>query len=88
MLPVIATVLTIFTHRREGAEPAIGVLRGILTGLFGTAAFLAVVSVSVERLGVAAAFTAAIATVVAIQVVALSVLRRSPATVLGNAAAG
>jgi len=88
MLPVIATVLAVFTHRRDGADPAIGVLRGILTGLFGTAAFLAVVSASVERLGVAAAFTAAIATIVVIQLVALSVLRRSPATVMGSMAAG
>ncbi len=88
MLPVIATVLAVFTHRRDGADPAIGVLRGILTGLFGTAAFLAVVSASVERLGVAAAFTAAIATVVVIQLVALSVLRRSPATFMGSTAAG
>ena len=35
MLPVIATVLVTFTHRHEGADPAIGLLRGILTGLFG-----------------------------------------------------
>jgi hypothetical protein len=88
MLPVIATVLAIFTHRREGPDPAIGVLRGVLTGLFGTAAFLAVVSASVERLGVAVSFAAAIATVVVIQVVALSVLRRQPAAPVGRSAVG
>ena len=76
MLPVIATVLVTFTHRHEGAEPAIGLLRGILTGLFGTAAFLAVVSASIQRLGVTVAFAAALATVVVVQLVALSVLRR------------
>ncbi len=88
MLPVIATVLAIFTHRRDGAETAIGVLRGILTGLFGTAAFLAVVSASVQRFGVAIAFGAAIGTVVVIQLVALSVLRRTPAASLDGAISG
>ena len=78
MLPVIASVVAIFTQRRDGAGAAIAVLRGVMTGLFGTAAFLAVVSVSVEPLGVALSFGAAIATVVLIQAAALSVLRRSP----------
>ena len=78
MLPAIATVLVTFTHRHEGAEPAIGLLRGILTGLFGTAAFLAVVSASIQRLGVTEAFAAALATVVVVQLVALSVLRHAP----------
>ena len=76
MLPVIATVLVTFTHRHDGADPAIGLLRGILTGLFGTAAFLAVVSASIQRLGVTMAFAAALATVVVVQLIALSVLRR------------
>lgn len=81
MLPVIASVLAIFTQRRDGAGTAIGVLRGILTGLFGTAAFLTVVSASIQRLGVAVAFSAAIVTVVVIQLVTLSLLRVSPARI-------
>ncbi len=88
MLPVIATVLAIFTHRRDGADTAVGVLRGILTGLFGTAAFLAVVSASVQRWGVAASFGAAIATVVVIQLVALWALRRVPAGSVDRAVSG
>ncbi len=87
MLPVIATVLAIFTHRRDGAGTAIGVLRGILTGLVGTAAFLAVVSASIVRLGVALSFAVAIATVVAVQLLALTALRRQGATGVGQAGA-
>ena len=76
MLPVIATVVATFTHRRDGPDEAIGVLRGVVTGLFGTAAFLAVVSASIVPLGVVAAFAAAIATVAIVQVFALSSIRR------------
>ncbi|MGC8633261.1 MAG: hypothetical protein ACP5VP_01105 [Candidatus Limnocylindrales bacterium] len=81
MLPVIASVLAVFTQRRDGAGTAIGVLRGILTGLFGTAAFLTVVSASIQRLGVAVAFSAAIVTVVVIQLATLSLLRAVPARI-------
>ncbi len=79
MLPVIVTVIATFTHRRNGPDEAIGVLRGVVTGLFGTAAFLAVVSASIVPLGVVASFAAAIATVALVQSFALSSLRRQGA---------
>ncbi len=88
MLPVIATVLAVFTHRRDGPEGAVGILRGVITGLFGTAAFLAVVSASVQPLGVVPAFGLAIVTVAVVQLVALAVLRREGAgRVAGRSAA-
>jgi hypothetical protein len=73
--PVYAAILTVFAHRGQGAPAAIGVLRGLLAGLFGFVGFFVVVAGSIERLGVAAAF--AVATLVALiaQLVSLRGLR-------------
>jgi hypothetical protein len=65
----------VFAHRAGGASDGVAVQRGILSGLFGTAAFLAVVAGSIERIGVAGSFGIALVTVVAIQTVVLLVLR-------------
>lgn len=75
MLPIIGSILAIFAHRAGGATHGIRTQRGILSGLIGTAAFLAVVAGTLEPWGVALAFGAAILTVVAVQAAALRVLR-------------
>jgi hypothetical protein len=75
MLPIMGTILAVFAHRAGGASDGVAVQRGILSGLFGTAAFLAVVAGSIERIGVAGSFGIALVTVVAIQTVVLLVLR-------------
>ena len=75
MLPIMGTILAVFAHRAGGTSDGIAVQRGILSGLFGTAAFLAIVAGSIERLGIAASFGIALVTVVAIQTVLLLVLR-------------
>ena len=80
MLPVITLVLSVCTHRREGVENATGFLRGDLAGLIGTAAFLAVVGGSIEQLGVAASFGAAVVATVVIQGLTLRALRTRTAS--------
>lgn len=65
--PVFASVLTVFTHHHEGHVQAVQVLRGLLVGLFGTAAFFAILIVFLGGAGVLLAFAAALATALAIQ---------------------
>jgi hypothetical protein len=74
--PVFVTVLAVFTHRREGPGRTVPLLRGVLVGMVGTVAFLAVLHVALPTWQVAAAFAAALVVVAAIQVVALGFLRR------------
>lgn len=71
MLPVMGTILAVFAQRAGDAADGIAIQRGILTGLFGTAAFLAVVAGAVEHLSVVATFGLALLVVFAIQGTAL-----------------
>jgi hypothetical protein len=75
--PVYAAILTVFGHR-SGAASAVQVLRGLLLGLFGFAAFFLVLGLLIERAGIALAFTAATATALAIQMSSLGLVLRSP----------
>jgi uncharacterized membrane protein len=87
MLPVMSTILAVFAHRAGGTAHGIAIQRGILSGLFGTAAFLAVVAGSIERIGVGASFGIALVTVVVIQSVVLLVLRGRSSAEAGGLAA-
>jgi len=73
--PLYATVLAVFTHRAAGARPAADVMRGLLAGLFGFAAFFAVVAVALVPLGPVLAFALATVTIFAVQAVSLRALR-------------
>ena len=73
--PVYVSVLAVFTQLRDGPQAATDVLRGLLTGLFGTAAFFVVLHVLLEPYGIAVAFTLAVAVSLAIAAVALRVVR-------------
>lgn len=63
-LPILASVLAVFTHRAQGPPAAVALLRGMVTGMPCFVGFCAVVAVLVVPLGVAVAFAAA--TVVAV----------------------
>jgi len=76
-LPVYVTVLAVFAHSLEGPGSAIHVVRGLQVGLFGTIVFFLVINASIERLGIAAAFGAALVAVAAVQSVSLRLLRRA-----------
>ena len=73
--PVYVSVLAVFAQLRDGPRAATDVLRGLLTGLFGTAAFFVVLHVLLEPYGIAVAFTLAVAVSLAIAAVALRVVR-------------
>jgi hypothetical protein len=73
--PAYVSVLAVFEHLRGGRLAALGVLRGLLVGLFGTVAFHVVIHTLVVPAGVAVAFTLAIAVTGAIGALALRRVR-------------
>lgn len=74
--PLFAVILAGFAHHQEGPAAAAWVLRGLLLGLFSFAGFFLVLAMAIEPAGIAPAFAAAIALTLALQGVALWVLRR------------
>jgi hypothetical protein len=66
-LPVLASVLAVFTHEQQGGAAGCALLRGMLSGMAGFVVFCVLVAVFVERAGVAATFTAAALAAVAVQ---------------------
>lgn len=75
--PVYASVLAIFAHRTSGPDPAAEVMRGLVAGLFGFAAFFLVIALALMPLGIFAAYALATISVVAVQSISLALLRRS-----------
>jgi hypothetical protein len=75
-LPVLASVLAVFTHRAHGGPAVIALLRGTLAGMAGFVAFCEVVAVLIVRYGIAPAF--GVATVAAVVVQAIIAACASP----------
>ena len=73
--PIYAAALVGFTHALEGPPRAVGVLRGLLLGLYCFVGFFCVLAALLERAGLVLAFTAAAAVALAIQGAALVALR-------------
>jgi hypothetical protein len=69
-------VLAVFSHRLQGAEAAVSVLRGLLLGLFAFAGFFLTVAQLLETNGIAGAFGAAILVALALQGISLAASRR------------
>jgi len=67
MFPVMSTLLAVFSHRAQGPAFAALILRGLATGLYALAAFCLVVALVLPKLGVAAAFVAAVAAAALVQ---------------------
>ena len=59
-LPVLSAIMGGFTHRQAGPEPAKALLRGIIVGSLGAAAFNLVVAMELRHAGVASAYCAAL----------------------------
>jgi hypothetical protein len=74
--PVITPVLAAFTQVQNGSPEAIRLLRGMTAGFFAYALFCFTVSVAIEPLGTAAAFTLATALALLTQALAVTLLRR------------
>lgn len=73
--PLYGSVLAAFAHRLEGAGSAVGVLRGLLLGLFAFASFFLVLALLLPA-GIAIAFVAAIAVGLVVQGTSLLAGRR------------
>jgi|SRR5579884_3085784 len=71
-LPLLASVLAVFTHRRAGAPAAVALLRGMLAGMTGFAGFCAVVGGLIVPMGPAWAFTVAALTAIGLQLLVLA----------------
>lgn len=74
--PVYATILAVFAQRQQGPAAAVGVLRGLLLGLFSFAAFFVTLALLLERAGIAVAFVCAVASALAAQGCSLWLMRR------------
>lgn len=74
--PLYATVLGVFSHRLRGPDAAVGVLRGLLLGLFAFAGFFLTIAALLEDEGIAMAFGAAILVGLVLQGLSLFAGRR------------
>ena len=72
-LPVLASVLAVFTHREHGSDATIGLLGGMLTGMASFVAFCAAVALLAVPAGTAVAFGVATLCAVAAQALMLIV---------------
>ena len=70
-LPVLASVLAVFTHRLHGSDATIGLLGGMLTGMSGFVAFCAAIALLAAPAGTAVAFAVATLCAVAAQALVL-----------------
>lgn len=77
--PVYVAILAVFTQLHEGPEGAVDVVRGLLTGLFGTIAFWVVVQPGLMLVGVVPAFVAGTALSLVVQAFALRSIRAGTA---------
>jgi hypothetical protein len=58
--PIYATTLAVFTHRSQGGEEAVKLLRGVIVGSLTFIFFFLIVSLTIVAWGVAASFLTAI----------------------------
>jgi hypothetical protein len=73
--PVFAAVLAAFSHRSRGAAASVQVLRGLMIGAFAFTGFFTVLASSIERIGIAASFTAATLVALTVQGGTLALMR-------------
>ena len=74
--PLYAAVLAIFAQRSIGPYAGVAVMRGLVAGAFAFVAFFFVIATELPSLGIVATFALATLAVVAVQGVALVLLRR------------
>jgi hypothetical protein len=76
VFPVLAIVLSVFSHRASGPAFAATLLRAMIWGLYSFASFCLTLSLLLPQQGVAVSFLAAIAVAVAVQMALKSRLHR------------
>ena len=83
--PIATSVVAAFALAQGGPAAAIRFMGGLLTAVLGFAVFCLAVALLVDRIGIAAAFTVAVAGAVVTQLVVRAVRRRPGATGEGAA---
>jgi hypothetical protein len=76
--PIIATVLSTFTHAQRGTDELLRLLRGLISGFGAFALFCFTLAVSLHRLDTAAAFALATTVALLTQAVVLMLVRGEP----------
>jgi len=76
VFPVFTTVLAVFSHRASGPGFVVAMLRAMTGGFYSFLAFCVAVALLLERTGLAAAFTIAVAAAVAVQGLARVIMMR------------
>ncbi len=76
--PAMVTILGTFAQRQQGPAAAGAIMRGVILGLFGFAAFYLIIGLTVLHWGVGLAFLAATLVTLAVQGASLSLTRRAP----------
>jgi hypothetical protein len=76
--PIVTSVLAVFTHAHGGTDQVRVLLRNFLVGFYGFAAFCFTLAVTLDSMGVAAAFSIALLVALAVQAVTFSIRRRIP----------
>jgi len=74
--PLFTSVLAAFGQHEHGPVAAIGVLQGLLMGLFSYASFMLALALLLVPAGIGLAFSAALVIAIAFQLVSLRLLRR------------
>jgi len=77
VFPVVAIVLSVFSHRTSGPAFAVILLKAMVRGLYATTSFCIALAMLLPRQGVAVSFLAATAVAVAVQWALISRLRRN-----------
>ena len=67
VVPLLGSVLAVFSHRNQGAAFTTTLLRAMTTGLYSLAAFFVVLSFALDRLGTVVSFSLGVAVAVAAQ---------------------
>lgn len=76
--PAYSAILASFALRLEGRAAAVGLLRGLLVGLFSFSAFYALLAFLLPRIGTGGAFASAIAAALTVQGISLLRILRRP----------
>lgn len=71
VFPVLSLVLTVFTHRAQGADAVTALLRGMATGMYSFIGFCGVLSLALPGAGIAGGFALALAASLGIQALTL-----------------
>ena len=81
--PIVTSVLAVFTHAHSGTDQVRVLLRNFLVGFYGFAAFCFMLAITLNSLGVVAAFSVALAAALAVQTVTFAI-RSRPARILAR----